>query len=320
MPLGNAFLLADDQLTRCVVENSPVKIPFFQAWLWQSVSGNPFNYARSDISPADHVGDCSRVTPIEPILTEDTSMTSEEFITRYQICSVDLDTYQYPNQLDAALYALAKRRLLYAYATFIVDSVNPRSLVGLCDTTRRVTMSGGALTLDCLDDAYERVVAGTGRPTLIMSHSRSLRTYRSLCRAAGIPQERTSWQWPNSWGMGGDSVDAFNGTPWLANDFVNPGGLPDEERIFFMLMGDEGGPAPFRGVTGIVPAAQGRNLFNKRVVQGILDPNAAGPSIPDMDPGLDTWVSMPAGLALGSQGALSIIENYTTVSSCTSVG
>lgn len=316
MPVTNASLLADDVLTRWIVENSPVKIPFYQAWLWQWISGNPLKYARTAaIKPAELVTDCDVVGEQEPTLSN-VRMAIQEFITRYSICSIDLDTFQYPNQLDAVLYGLARRRLLYAYASFIVDPADPASLVGLADPARRVTMGGGALTLDCLDDAYERVVTGAGRPTLIMSHSRSLRTYRSLCRATGYKPERRDWMWADTGlRMAGDSVDAFNGTPWLANDFINPGGLPDDERIFFIMTGDQAGPGPTRGVTGIIPSAQGGRMFNKRQVQGIFDP-----ATPTMLPGIDTWVSMPAGLAVGSQGALSIIENFTTVGSCDSVG
>lgn len=267
------------------------------------------------LAAATKVSDCSLVDEQVPTISE-AEFALQEFITRYKICTFDLDSYQFPNQLETVLYALAKRRLLYAYATFIADSNQSGSLVGICDAARVVNMAGAALTLDCLDDAYERVTAGTGRPTLIMSHSRSLRTYRSLCRAAGIYQ-RVPWRWydPARGRMVEGSVDAFNGTPWLANDFVNAGADPTEERTFFMVMGDDGGQGPTRGVTGIVPAAQGRNLFNRRRIEGVFAADA-GAGAPDMLPGVDTWVSMPAGLALGSQGALSIIENYTTVASC----
>src|SRR5690606_17246790 len=149
------------------------------------------------------------------------------------------------------------------------------------------------------------------RPTLIMSSKRTLRTYRKLCRDAGFKPERVDWRRydPAKRAMVADTVDAFNGTPWLINDFIDPM-APGGERTYFMMMGDDDGPGPTRGVSGIIPAAQGGNPFNKRVVQGILDPIGGGPGTPAMKPGLDVWVSMPAGLALGSQGALSIIENY----------
>lgn len=313
MPLTDAFNLGDDHLTRWLIENSPIKIPFYQAWVWQSVSGNPLEYARTGLlAQAQVKTDCSVV-----IEQSDRAMQQAfslvEYATRYSVCSVDLDTYQVPNQLDAVSFALAKRRLLYAYASWITGAANPGSLVSICDPARRIDRGGASFSLNCLDDAYERVVAGTGRPTLIMSHSRSLRTYRSVCRESGFKPERAPWRWydPGKGRMIDGSVDAFNGTPWLANDLINPDNDPGEERTFMMVAGDDSGAGPTRGVTGFIPSAQGRNMFNKRTVQGIWDSVAN-----DMKPGIDVWVTMPAGLGLGSQGALSIIENYTTVADC----
>ncbi|MCA8946484.1 MAG: hypothetical protein KDB29_09685, partial [Planctomycetes bacterium] len=113
------------------------------------------------------------------------------------------------------------------------------------------------------------------------------------------------------------SVDSFNGTPWLVNDFINKDGH-DGEYIFFMVTGDDGGQGPTRGVTGITPRQQVGRMFNKRTVQGIFAPDGGGGQTA-MLPGVDVWVSTPAGYAVGSQGALSIIRNFTPVSDC-SVG
>lgn len=315
MPVTNANLLADDLLARWVVENSPIKVPFFQAWFWQTVAGKSLIYPRTtELAQAPVITTCGAPSEQLPTLSQ-VEFAFKEFITHYSICSVDLDRFQHPNNLDATLYALAKVRLLYAYATLLGDDL--QGLPSLVSPTRLISRGGGALTLDCLDQAYELVTAGTGRPTLIMSHSRALRTYRSLCRASHRP-ERAPWMWydPAKGRMVPGSVNAFNGTVWLANDWLNKDGT-GTERIFFMVVGDDGGPGPTRGVTGIVPGTVGRDMFVKRTVQGILDPNGGGPGVPAMQAGLDVWVSMPAGLALGSQGALSIIENFTTVAPCT---
>lgn len=78
-----------------------------------------------------------------------------------------------------------------------------------------------------------------------------------------------------------------------------------------MVTGDDGGPAPFRGVTGIMPSARRRHPFVKRQVEAVSNAPDA-----DFSPGIDTWVTMPAGFAVGSQGALSIIQNYATVANC----
>lgn len=318
MPLTNANLLADDLLALWLIENSPIKVPFYQAWAWQSVAGRTLIYPRTtELAQANVIAACTNVGEQEPTVSQ-AAFDYVEYITRYQICASDLDRFQYPQRLDSVLFALAKRRILYAYAQRMGTATgNPATggLPDLVDPARVIDMGGVALTLDCLDQAYELVTAGTGRPTLIMSHSRSLRMYRKLCRDTGIPAERAPWRWydPAKGAMVDGSVDAFNGTPWLANDKLNEPGEVSEERIFFMVVGDDGGPSPTRGVTGIVPSAIGRDLFVKRTVNAIPDPT---PGSADHIAGQDTWVTMPAGLALGSQGALSIIQNFTTVAPC----
>ncbi len=315
MSLSNAFLLGDSPVARWLVENSPVAIPFLDYWAWQGIDGQSLTCPRgTELTPAAVKSDCTEVTEALPTVSQ-TTFGLLDFIARYALFGADLDRVQFPTQLDAALYAIAKRQVLYAYAQWIVNTAT--GLVTLCDASRIVDMAAGALTLDCLDDAYERVVAGTGRPTLIMSSKKGLRTYRSLCRAAGFKPEREPWTWyyPDKRRMGPGSVDSFNGTPWLVNDFINKSGL-DGEYIYFMVTGDDRGRGPTRGVTGILPRQQMGNPFNKRVVQGIFDPNAGGPGSPGMLPGIDVWVSMPASVAVGSQGALSIIRNFTTVADC----
>jgi len=314
MSLDNAFMLGDSPVARWLVENSPINIAFFQAWAWQGINGQSLTYPRAtELTPASPMNDCGEVTEALPTVSQ-AAFNLYDFIARYSICAIDLDRVQYPTQLDAAMFAIAKRQILYAYAEHIVSPTI--GLVAACDPARIVDMGLAALTLDCLDDAYSRVTAGTGRPTLIMSSTKGLRTYRSLCRAAGIPQERSPWTWyhPAQGRSGPGSVDSFNGTPWLVNDFINKSGA-DGEYIYFMVTGDDHGKGPTRGVTGITPSQQIGKMFNKRQMQGIFTASGGGGG-PEMLPGIDTWVSMPAGLAVGSQGALSIIRNFSVVADC----
>jgi hypothetical protein len=76
-----------------------------------------------------------------------------------------------------------------------------------------------------------------------------------------------------------------------------------------MMLGDDGKEGPTRGVTGILPHGRGRNLFVKRATNGAFDSGQT-------DPVTDTWVTMPSGVAVGSQGALSMLENFALPSVC----
>src|SRR5690606_2275149 len=105
-----------------------------------------------------------------------------EFITRYSICFADQDRYRHPNNLNDTEYVLAVRKLLYAYFAFLDDTTLPGSLWNIMDAGRRVDMGGlgNALTLDCMNQAFNLVAENDGRPTVIMASSRTLRTYQSL--------------------------------------------------------------------------------------------------------------------------------------------
>lgn len=78
-----------------------------------------------------------------------------------------------------------------------------------------------------------------------------------------------------------------------------------------MVLGDDGGTGPTRGVTGIIPKARVGNMFVKRATNGTLGESSV------VTPATDTWVSFPAGLAVGSQGALSLIHNFAAPTDCT---
>lgn len=122
MPVTNADLLADDFVAKWLVENSPIKVPFYQAWFWQQVAGKSLIFPRTTaLTSASKVTSCSTVAEQTPTISQ-AEFSFAEFITRYQLCSFDLDRNQYPNQLEAVLYAIAKRRLLYAYAVYWVPT------------------------------------------------------------------------------------------------------------------------------------------------------------------------------------------------------
>jgi hypothetical protein len=311
MPVSNTDVLADDQLVRWLVENSQIKIPFYQEWFWQNVKGKTLDYARVEAIPPGEEIACAEVGGFDPDGFARATMVMRDFGVAYSLCFEDLDRYSFPNNLDAVMYAIAKRRLLYTYAAFLGSSDGLPDLIH----SNRIVNSGGSLTLDCLDQAYELVTAGTGRPTLIMSHSESLRVYRKLCRDAGYTPERVPYRWYDP-AHGRDvpgNVDAFNGTPWLANDMLPHDGQTTTNRIWFMMVGDDGGSGPTRGLTGILPQASGRGLFRKRSTNGMFED--VGGQLGTI-PAQQTWVTMPAGLALGSQGALSMIENFADVTPC----
>ena len=319
MPLSNASLLADDVLSAWIVENSPVKLQIARVWPFMGVRGGSLRYARQieQLVPGAQVTDCTPVGDSSDS-PEDEQFLIREFITRYSICFADQDRYRHPNNLDAAEYALAVRKLLYAYFAFLDDTTpGSRSLWDIMDTSRRVDPGGGALTLDCLNEAFNLLVENDGRPTIGMASSRTLRTYQSLCYAAGYEPPKVSFDWynPAKRRMEKGWAPAFNGVPIMINDRMASATseLAADQRIWFLTLGDDGRSGPTRGVTGIVPDALKHRMFVKRETNGIAD-NSGGGSAPQT--ALDVWVTWPVGLATGSQGAISVIHNFAPVSAC----
>lgn len=281
------------------------------------ISGGELSYARENnvLAPAVLLNDCSNVVDQSPTATSVT-FPILDFISRYQICFKDQDRYQYPNNLDSTAYALAVRHLLYAYFEFLDAAPGLGGLQDQMDPARNVDMSGGALTLDCMDDAYHRVVSNEGRPTVIMTSSRGLRTYQSICRASGYepPKVPIKWYDPAKQHMNQSEAPAFNGTPILINDMMAGAREPNPEaqRIWFLVLGDDGGSGPTRGVHAIIPENLKSSMFVKRETFGAPDPDVQG----DVRTKSDVWVSWPVGLATASQGAISLISNFAPVGDC----
>lgn len=318
MPLSSADLLAEDVLAAWLVENSPVKLQIARVWPFLGVAGGSLKYARSmfALSPALQVADCTGIGENSET-AEEVEFKILDFMTRYSICFADQDRYRHPNNLDATEYALSVRKLLYAYFAFLDDTANPASLWNIMAPSRRVNMGGGPLTLDCLNHAFNLVVENDGRPTVIMASTRGLRSYQSLCYAAGYEPPKVAFNWynPAKGRMEQGWAPAFNGVPILVNDQMVSASLstPGQQRIWFLALGDDSKSGPTRGVSGIVPEALKGSMFVKRETNGIADTTGGG-----LEPqtAIDVWVSWPVGLATGSQGAISVIHNFAPVSDC----
>lgn len=301
MALGSAQLLASNPTARWLIENSPIKLQIARVWPFMGVDGGSLHYARENSPLTDKAASIINNGDPAPDGTDSAqqSMAFEfnEFMTSYQINAADQDRYRHPVDPDAAEYALALRRLLYAYFQFLDDGTDGLQSDALVETV------SGALTLAMIETAYQRVTANDGRPTVIMSNTAALAAYHNLCRAQGYDQPQIPWQWydPASGQMKSGLVTAFNGTPWLVNDLMASG------RIFFMVLGDDGKAGPTRGVTGIVPEALKQSMFVKRTTMGVpaADPPEALHST------LITWVTWPAGFAVGAQGAIVLLEGFT---------
>ncbi len=334
MPLTNAMDLAQILTESWLIENYPWTLQIPRAWAWRGIAGSKLIFPRTakmTTFGSVGTGTCDSEIPDQTNQVESTpEFELVSLLTRYSICMGDVDRIRDPQLLDRVLWELAKIRLLYTYFER-VGKVNSTvsQFPGLPDIVgagQTIDMATASLTFAAVDQAYRLVVSNQGRPNAIMSNRRALRTFASMYFTGGGGEPNKvldTWMDPIR-GQVTAEITAFNGTPWYINDLI-----PDDEpepgtetgTIFFMVLGDDSGPGPYRGITGIVPQGLESNWFVKRQANGISGTQMltvpAGGGVfaitPPTLPTVDTFVSWPTGLAMGAQGALSILKGFRLI-------
>ncbi|MBP9891346.1 MAG: hypothetical protein KBG84_05520 [Planctomycetes bacterium] len=323
MALTNVSMLLQKLKQSWLIENFPHKLQIPRAWAWKGIEGTQVSFARTPQLDKATLADLSTGSCDSEVSDRTDSPSSEaifelvSLMTRYQICMADLDRVRYPEQLKQIEFELAKIRLLYRYFQRLGETTGVvttfPSLTGMVGAGQTIAMGGAALTFAALDQAYNLIRSNQGRPSAIMSNSRAQRTFASLYFGAGggePPMVMDTWFDPIR-GQVSAGITSFKGTPWYINDLIDD--LPgDQGIIYFMVLGDDEGPGHERGIVGLVPHDLSDTWFIKREANGVIGtqtitvPDPGNPitvQLPTL-PTLDTWVSWPTGIAMGSQGSL----------------
>lgn len=316
MPFSGAPDTSNVQAARYLVENEPRRIQIHGRMPVLGVAGGFLVYSRVPALPA-----AAATSPCAPVADGSSAASAARFgmvdyAARVQVCNADQDIYRNPNLIEEDNIILAEARNWYAYyGRMDIGTGDPVTggLPDLVAPSRVLNLGGAGLTFACLEEAFDLVTANQGQSTVIMSSARSLRSYLNLCWNAGIKPPLVPWRWycpaTRSWIDGW--VPSFRGVPWLINDEMNPDDDIEQRRVWFMVLGDDGGKGPTRGLTRIVPADLVSNPFILRMTNGV--PDFANQTVRMTK---DIWLTMPAGLALGSQGALSVLTNFENVGEC----
>lgn len=316
MPFQGAPDTANVQAAKWFVENDPPRIQIHGVMPDLGVDGGFLVYPRVPaIRPAQVIGPCR---PADDISTQVTPARfgMVQYVARVPVCMADDAIYQRPTSMVEGNITLGEMQNWYGYYGRMDTATGDPVFGGLLDLVappRIVDMGGAALSFPCLSRAYHLVTANNGKPTVIMSNARTLESYENLTRLSGLELEYLPWRWycPATRAWKEERIPSFNGTPWLINDEMNAGVLPADRRIWFIVLGDDGGKGPTRGLTRIVPAGMELKPFIVRTTNG--QPDFVNQTV---NMTKDIWVTMPAGLALGSQGALSLLTNFEHVGEC----
>ena len=316
MPVSGTVNTANVQATLHAIENDPTIIQPSGHLPTLGVNGGSLVNSRVPALADAVVATACQAIPDTSDAFSPVRFTYVYYATRLQVCNLDQDLYEDPNSIEAMATNLMKIKLEYAFWSRIDTLTGSSSTGGLPDLVAPgniVDMGGAPLSFPCLERAFSLVTANNGRPTMIMSTSRTLESFRNLCWLAGIAPPDMPWKWYDparrTWVAG--EVTSFRGVPWLINDKMFQGNDPLQRRIYFMVLGDDSGPGPTRGLVRIAPRKLVHSPYIKRVTNGVPDFANA-----DVTMTKDIWMSMPAGLALGSQGALSILTNFAHVGEC----
>lgn len=326
MTISNVSYLSQDFTAKYLAESFPWNIQVFKMWPFRGIPGFQLSYALRDQIPAD-----TSVLPAETLGTDaallnytdspddQAAYNMGELARRAIVPYTQRDRYTVPNNLHDVEIQLGLRRLIYTFFKKITRAGSTADGdfegllgTGLLDPTQKITMDDGGgnpgtLTLEVVDEAFFKVTDGPGRPNCIMSHSRALRTYMKLCYDNGIMPDYMEFSWEDPMrGTVRGKVPSLHGVPWLVNDLAEISifdGPPVVETspIFFMLLGDNDGPGPGRGITGVIPQERVGDMFVTRQSTA-ADPSGKTVTVIDV-----TW---PVTLAIGAKGALSVLDRF----------
>ncbi|MBX3460937.1 MAG: hypothetical protein KF696_13390 [Planctomycetes bacterium] len=193
MPVSGAPTTANVQATLHAIENQPVIIQPNGHWATMGVDGGIVVNTRVPLLTDAVVSTPCAVTPDTSDAFAPVRFGYVYYTTRLQICDLDQDLFQDPNDIEAMATNLMKIKLDYAfYARMDTLTGNP-STGGLPDLVAPgnvLDMGGAPLSFACLERAFSLVKANNGRPTMIMSTSRTLESFRNLCWNTGtVPPE-----------------------------------------------------------------------------------------------------------------------------------
>ncbi|MCA8939521.1 MAG: hypothetical protein KDB07_06925, partial [Planctomycetes bacterium] len=236
--------------------------------------------------------------PTDPDATN-TEFPLGEIGSHFTIQDGDIDDNPYPNDLVALQIALAKRKCLYRFCQRMVRANSPsaanREFAGFGDIIEAnmivTATTPGTFVWAELIEAISLVSNGSGMPTCVMGSRVAIREVMEAIGPTDMP-------WTTVQSAAGEyRVPSIFGAPLLRNDMLND--AEDASKLWVLSLGDAGEQGTERGVTAIVPPNASGDPFRIRATP-----------VPGGSVSVD--VTLPIGLAAGSQGALALYD-YTTV-------
>ncbi|SEN01798.1 hypothetical protein [Nitrosomonas marina] len=322
-PIGaNAQLLSNDALAKWLVEDFPFRIQLSSIFPFIPVSGHSLRYATTDaLMPGNAIGQNSPIP-------EDTKQPNDpnrvyrfaEIATHFRVSYKAQDIFSSnANDQVAVQMALAVRELLYRFWILFERgdaSTNPEEfdgLLSLVNPGNTIDLQGRPLTLEDLDRTKELVRANDGRCVVIFTSSIGKRAINASHYVRGLRPDSEEMEFACPDGTTKfEHVLKFDGAPVYINDLnqvyecghnhvgaaISPENVlelngmepPLATNIWFLSLG----PGNLHGIK----PEKAQNIITRSTI--LADAST-----------LVYHLSMPAGIALGSSAALSVIRNAT---------
>lgn len=308
MPTSGAENAGQNFLQPHIVETAPVPLQIARHMPVRYINGRALSFAVIDaMTPGTTLPACDDYT-LQDYEIEQATYIYGELVSAFQTCSTTQDITGGPNNLNNSLRKKAERRLQQLFweliDTGVAGSGSFLGLAGLLPAGQKVVV-GGVPTLQQFDDAYSLVVDNEAHPTAIMSNWGALKRYLALLRAAGLKPDLVDTVWADPVrGVVSGKVISVYGTPWYINGAMTT--RPEGTNIYFMVLGDNGEARPGHGLTMIMPAdCRGNPYIEREWPMFKMDGGIAPTST------ITRALHWPVGYALGSMGAVSMLENIT---------
>jgi hypothetical protein len=323
---ANARLLSNDVLAKWLLENFPFRIHLAPDFPFYPITGDKLRYANTGVlTPGASIDPCATI-PEDTKLPDDPNREFHfaELATHFRVAYTAQDIFSSNvNEQVSVQLSLAIRELLYKFWTLFERgdrTANPTEFDGLeklVAAANTFDLLCNELTLEDLDRAIEAVRANDGRCVDIYTSSIGKRAIDAAHWVRGLEPiyEEVDVPCPTG-GTRREKVLVFNGARVYVNDLNKvfdatsscPGTLiapadiaqyekdhPDAKlatNIWFLIRGEN-------HLHGLAPASLGNSMFVTRST--ILADESC----------LVYHVTMPVGIALGSQSALAGILNAT---------
>ena len=322
-PIGTQTqLLSNDVLAKWLLEDFPYRIQLAPVFPFLPVTGDALRYATTGpLPPAATIGQCGPI-PNDTKQPKDPNRIHPmaEIATHFRVCYKAQDIFSSNiNDQVAVQMALAVRELLYKFWILFESgdsSANPGEFDGLnrlVDPANVLDLRGRELRLEDLDLAKQRVRANDGRCVVAFTSGPGDRAIRAAHYVRGLAPQYQNLEFPCPDGRSKSvQVLTIDGAPVYINDLnqmlqwnENGAGAliapenalqldgfdpPLATNIWFFVLG----PGQFHG---IMPE-KARNI----IVRSTILPDGST---------LVYHVLMPAGIARGSAGSISVIKNAT---------